>query len=245
LRLGDEGVVVDWLVKMTRLPADRMLDRAIGDGRIDETAIGRAAAHLAHFFDNQPPATLSQSEFVQRFAKEIEVQARELARPEFHMPDSFVRSVISAQAKFIEVRPQLLRDRVRSGHVVEGHGDLRPQHICLGEPPAVIDCVEFNRDFRIVDPVEELAFLWMECELLGAPHVGESFWKTYSLIGGDRPPPVLPLFYKCHRACLRAKLSLWHLLDPAVAQSERWRARALQYLQLAESHARNPLLAAT
>ena len=34
LRLGADGAVVDWLVKMRRLPAERMLDRVIRAGAV-------------------------------------------------------------------------------------------------------------------------------------------------------------------------------------------------------------------
>ena len=37
-----------------------------------------------------------------------------------------------------------LRKRVRSRRIVDGHGDLRPEHIWLGDPVRIIDCLEFN-----------------------------------------------------------------------------------------------------
>ena len=35
--------------------------------------------------------------------------------------------------------------RVRAGRIVDGHGDLRPEHICFSDPIAIFDCLEFNR----------------------------------------------------------------------------------------------------
>ena len=56
--------------------------------------------------------------------------------------------------------------------IVEGHGDLRPEHVCLTEPIVIFDCLEFNEELRSIDPFDELAFLGMECALLGEPAVG-------------------------------------------------------------------------
>ena len=62
-----------------------------------------------------------------------------------------------------------LDSRAARGCVVEAHGDLRPEHVCLLPEPQIIDCLEFSRDFRILDPADELAFLALECERLGDP----------------------------------------------------------------------------
>jgi len=79
---------------------------------------------------------------------------------------------------------------------VEGHGDLRPEHICLGPTPQVIDCLEFRADLRFLDPVEELAFLRMECDRMGARGIGPVLFRHYQLTAHDTPPPVLITFYR-------------------------------------------------
>ena len=54
---------------------------------------------------------------------------------------------------------------------------LRPEHVCLSDPPVIIDCLEFSRAFRLVDPFDELTFLTLECELLDGGWVGEHIMK--------------------------------------------------------------------
>jgi aminoglycoside phosphotransferase family enzyme len=56
---------------------------------------------------------------------------------------------------------------VYTGKIIEAHGDLWPEHICLEDKPVIIDCLEFNRALRILDTVSELAFLALECEQRG------------------------------------------------------------------------------
>ena len=69
------------------------------------------------------------------------------------------------------VAPEI-EDRARLGLIVEGHGDLRPEHVWLGLPLQIIDCLEFDRGFRLIDPWDELRYLGLECAVLGADWIG-------------------------------------------------------------------------
>jgi aminoglycoside phosphotransferase family enzyme len=102
--------------------------------------------------------------------------------------------------------------------------------------PLIIDCLEFNRAFRLLDPAEELSFLAMECDLIGAPEVGTSAFDIYAEITGDRPPPSLIAFYKSFRAFLRARIAICHLKDEHVRLPEKWPRQAKAYLGLAENY---------
>lgn len=233
LRLGREGVVVDWLVKMRRLPSALMLDRIIMAGKADAAVVAKVTDLLSRFYKGLPPVALSSTSYIERFEREIEEHRCELSLPDYEMPAETVSTVILAQEEFLRASASLLGQRVSDGRIVEGHGDLRPEHVFVGDPPEVIDCLEFNKAFRTVDPADDLAFLWMECALLGAPDVGEGIWRTYVDKTGDVAPGVLPYFYQSHRACLRAKLALWHLKDHDVRDPAKWRSRAKRYLGLA------------
>ena len=105
------------------------------------------------------------------------------------------------------------------------------------EPPQIIDCLEFKRDFRILDPVDELSFLALECERLGAPDIGPVIFDTYRAVTGDTWPDNLVFFYKSLRGCLRAKIAAWHLREPNVRQRPKWTGRARTYLALGETYA--------
>jgi uncharacterized protein len=62
---------------------------------------------------------------------------------------------------------------------------LRPEHICLEDTPVIIDCLEFNRNLRILDPASEIIFLKLECDRLEAPDIGEIILETYCESTGD------------------------------------------------------------
>lgn len=153
------------------------------------------------------------------------------------LPPAPIRAVLAAQTSFLARRAALLQARVDPGRVVEGHGDLRPEHICLDPGPLVIDCVEFNREFRLLDGLDELAFLALECERLGDAGLGERLLEAYIVARGDAADPALVSFYKSHWASLRAKIAAWHLTDPSVTDPAKWRARTGEYIDLAEKYA--------
>ena len=142
-----------------------------------------------------------------------------------------------AQRRALDRLAAQIDARVAQRRIVEGHGDLRPEHVCLLDPPVIIDCLEFNRSLRILDAADELAYLALECDSLGAPWIGPLVFDTYAAESGDRPPPQLIGFYKAHRALLRAKLAVWHLRDQPQSTHARWRQRTLVYLALAERYA--------
>jgi aminoglycoside phosphotransferase family enzyme len=231
MRLGGEGKPIDWLVVMRRLPADRMLDRAIADQTVSESDAREVGFRLARFYKQAPPVAITASEYRRRLVADVCANRQELAKPEYALPADLLESITDAQLNFLSHESELFDARVRAGRIIEAHGDLRPEHICLESEPVIIDCLEFNRDFRILDPVSELAFLALECERLGAVWVGDLILKTYSDETGDRPPGRLLAFYKSFHACLRAKIAVWHLQDHE--DWAKWTDKARRYLRLA------------
>ena len=229
------GATVEWLVKMVRLPADLLLDQAIKHDSVDRMAAEHTAAYLAAFYRGAKSIAFSESEYASRFGKAINQSIHDIA--DAGIPPQRFNAAAKAMLSFVEKPAAVLASRAKPSHIVEGHGDLRPEHVFLGKPPAIIDCLEFNREFRLVDPLEELAFLWMECTRLGAPNWGELFLRVYLKdVGGDAPDELM-WFYMASRACLRAKLALGHLLDGEVRNPRRWLDQADQYLDLANRYA--------
>ena len=121
------------------------------------------------------------------------------------------------------------------GRVVDGHGDLRPEHICFTEEIAIFDCLEFNAELRQVDPFDELAFLGVECALLGATVLGAEVIAQVGALLRDSPSQRLISLYSAWRAVLRARLAVAHLLDPLPRLPEKWEPLASRYLALAEA----------
>jgi aminoglycoside phosphotransferase family enzyme len=231
--LGGRGEAVDWLVHMRRLPADRMLDELIRRGRIEEADVRPAALRLARFFATARPVDLAAAEYRKRLEEGTRSDRDQLCRPEFRLPRERVVRIAAAQLERLARHSGLFDRRVDEGRIIEGHGDLRPEHVCLTPEPAIIDCLEFSRDLRLLDPADELAFLGLECERLGSAAVGRWFLRTYAEVAGEDPPEPLLRFHRTYRALRRAKIAVWHLEDPSVRDPDKWCERARRYLELA------------
>lgn len=240
LRLCEAGTssegeaIVDWLVQMRRLPAEHMLDYALKAGTVSDDDIRRVAARLALFYRGCGPAAIGASAYRGAFQNAIDRNQQILTRPGYRLPGGLIRQLCSMQRRVLNQYRELLDARVRAGRIVEGHGDLRPEHVCLKPEVTVIDCLEFSRALRIVDPLDELGYLALECERLGSAHAGALLLNAYGQFSGDQPDTVLVNFYQGYRALLRARLAIAHLDEEKFRHSEEWHRRAMSYLGLAE-----------
>ncbi|HEX4885325.1 MAG TPA: AAA family ATPase [Casimicrobiaceae bacterium] len=239
-RLSFDGgaEVAEWLVCMRRLPADRMMDRLIRQGAVGPREIDAIVARLCDFYRHAPRPALSPGGYRDRLAAAMTEARNELSRPEFAMPVGLVEDVYARQRAMLR-RDRLFDDRVRDGRIVEGHGDLRPEHVCLEPTPRIIDCLDFSRDLRTLDSADEIAFLALECERLGAPAVGVTLLQRYRDRCGDSVPDELVGFYRSCRACIRATLAIRHLDEPVLSRA-KWQAQARDYLELARRALASP-----
>ncbi len=237
LRLEDTGgEVVEWLVKMRRLPAQRMLEHMITQGTLRALDVRPAAEVLARFYERCSPIPIDPQRRRAELEADVRYNLRELSRPVYGLPTEQITRMHQAQLGLLRDASALFDERVAAGRIVEGHGDLRPGHICLEPAPVIFDCLEFNRDFRILDPADELAFLAMECERLGADFVGREFFAVYRQLTGDDPPATIVAFHKAARACLRARLAIWHTHELEKREWPKWQELAKSYLDLAASY---------
>jgi aminoglycoside phosphotransferase family enzyme len=218
---------------MVRLPAGRMLDHRLARGDWQCADINALADRLARFFATARRADIRPTTYLDRFRAECRDSRRALRSsggPELQHAAQYVAPRVEA---FIYCRKDLVLRRLENGLVVEGHGDLRPEHICLGSTPQIIDCLEFRADLRFLDPLDELAFLTMECDRIGARSVGRVLLRRYCLRTHDFAPPELMTFYRVIGAFVRARIAILHLQESPVRDPGKWPKRALEYLAIA------------
>lgn len=238
LALGGEGATVDWLVHMRRLDERSMLDRMIGDGRLTARHIERLVEVLARFYRAAEPVPLSPDVYLAGLDTELTYNHRILLDRRLGLPAGLVRRIDRAQRLFLARYKGLIADRFRHRHIVEGHGDLRPEHICLDHEVRIIDALEFNVRLRVVDPFDEVAFLCLECERLEARWAADLLRRRMMHALRDGPADALFTFYHCYRATLRARLAIAHLLEPQPRTPEKWPRVTADYLALAARSAR-------
>lgn len=238
LSIGGPGHPIDWLVMMKRLDERFMLDRMIEERRLDLVELERLCDVLARFYRSAKPVFLSPAIHLADWRRSLAYNRRVLTDPVFHMPQGQICRIDSAQRHFLKYHGHLVANRLYHRRIVDGHGDLRPEHIWLDDRVRIIDCLEFNDRLRAVDPFDEIAFLSLECERLGAAWAGEHLRRRMTRLLRDGPADELFTFYHCHRATLRARLAIAHLLEEHPHTPEKWAPLAAAYLALAEKSAR-------
>ena len=220
LALDEAGETVDYLVHMRRLDDRLNLERQLREGHPRESELDLAAERLVAFYLESAPTS------------GVDPTARRM----LHEEHAAELDALLGNDKGSRLKGRLLAWLDGNSAVLarrrelEVHGDLRPEHIDLGPTPCMIDRLEFNPRFRRLDPLEELAFLALECDRLGQRWVGERFLRYYLDRTGDRPPDQLEPYYQAGRALLWALLGARHLATQP-EHSERWRRKADWYIE--------------
>ena len=235
LALGDRSKIVDWLVEMRRLPDELLLDKAILANSVTSRAVESVSVALAEFYVKSKPVHISGQDYVERFAREHDLNVLVVTNRQFDLDGQQVTKAIAIVENMLRKTPARLEARALGSKIVDGHGDLRPEHICLEEPPVIIDCLEFNRDLRLADPLDEIAYLDLECTILGANWIGRQVLTRYLERSSDEADRELGQFYWAYRACLRARLSLVHILEHDTRKPEKWLPLARKFIGIASA----------
>ncbi|MDG4884489.1 hypothetical protein [Mesorhizobium sp. WSM4884] len=239
LNLGGQGRTVDWLVEMKRLTRADLLDVRLREGIVTEGDVRKVGELMAGFYSAAPPEVEDGNLYLESLIREQAVNRAILGQPTLGVSDAALPLLEAADARFKQLMPSI-KARIASGRIVEGHGDLRPEHVHIGTPMQVIDCLEFERSLRIIDPYDEINYLGLECAMLGAGWVRPVLLDLFEARLGGRPDDEVLAFYGAFRMSLRARLCLAHLLDPVVREPERWSRLALSYIAAAKEELSSP-----
>ncbi|HEV8532043.1 MAG TPA: AAA family ATPase [Methylomirabilota bacterium] len=240
-QLSDAGSVIDYAVLMKRLPADHMLDEMVRRDSVTEANIDRVAHRLSEFHRTA------------RRGPEIDAwgtreQTRRNWDENFTQMSSFVgRTIETAAYQLLQdwVEQWLARhrahldERIRGGRIVDGHGDVRGESVCVINGICIFDCIEFNDRFRCCDVASEVAFLAMDLDSLGRPDLGYYVSECYAAHAADAGLFRLLPFYRCYRAYVRGKVLSFRLDEAEFSAADKSRAaeRAAGYFELARRYA--------
>ncbi|MFN0122174.1 MAG: AAA family ATPase [Blastocatellia bacterium] len=239
---GRHGKIVDHCVWMRRLPDDRMLDRLVAENSVTEAMLDRVTTRLAEFH-----RTAWRGPEVEKWGSLAEIGHN--WRENFAQTESFIGRTINA-ADYVAVRAwveqslaekaELFTRRVSEHRIVDGHGDVRCESVCvMDDAVRIFDCIEFNERFRCGDPASEMAFLAMDLDARGRPDLGYYVTASYQALRGDPDFFRLLPFYRCYRAYVRGKVLSFELNEPEFSGAEKQAAaaRAAAYFALARRYA--------
>jgi len=235
--IGGGGHIIDWLVFMRRLDEGQTLEVALRDHKISQAQTDGLASLLSRFYSHTRRIMINPESYMMTLQKAVLADRRGLLDPAYDLPRGTIARIVNVQCRFLRQQTNVFAERVHRRFVLDGHGDLRPEHIWLSPPFPIIDCLEFNAHLRASDALDEIAFLHLECARLGRPWVGERLRRHLAIQLDDNPSNGLFLFYRIGRAMLRARLSIAHLADAHPRSAEKWPRQARAYLALARADA--------
>jgi len=236
-RIGGEGKAVDWLLVMRRLDKRRMLETVLAADTLTPSDLEAILQFLVNFYRSRPPLPFTPEAYLRRVASRMEEALRALEHPRAALERTDIERVATALRTSFSSRRSQLGERATHHHILEGHGDLRAEHICLGPPVQIIDALEVYADLRMLDTAEEIAMLALECERHGADWAAAYLRGRYRALASDPCGEEVFEFYMALRAMNQAKLAIWHLDDPEqLRAAARWRERAQNAISGALRH---------
>jgi uncharacterized protein len=243
--INGSGEIVDYAVKMKRLPEKDFLKNRFLNKTVTTDDIKRISSAIATFHTNA-----LQTKQIQKYGTLESVKYN--TDENFQQTTPFIEKTISKQQysdikhytdTFYKEKKDLFSQRIKQGKIKDCHGDLHMEHICLTDPIVIFDCIEFNERFRYSDILSDIAFLLMDLEFNNGHTLATQLLNIYlKQINEDTDTTVLDLirFYKTYRAYVRGKVTSFRLYDSSINNVEKNKAQQLaqRYFTLAHSYAK-------
>ena len=241
LRFDARGRALDWAVRMRRIPDEDLWSRRLAAGRLSGADLERLAAVLVPFHAGaavRAPAVLAARD------RALDDTLRDLAPAAGGVLSAdALRAIGAAVPRWRRRLDPVLRRRLGSGRFVDGHGDLRLEHVFEQDGRVqALDCVEFSPALRRLDAAADLAFLLMDLDRNERPDLALDLVAAYLRFSGDGSLPLCDRFYRAERALVRAKVDLLAQASAGRPQAEveRLRRRAARWTELAATYLQPP-----
>lgn len=239
--LNGTGDVVEYGVKMVRMPEERMMPHLIRSGELGAEHVDGLVTVLADFYRRADggaeiarfgTAAAVGVNVLENFDQTLGfIGQGSLTREQFDGISTYARAFLSREALF--------EQRIDGGYIRDCHGDLYSANICLADRIYIYDCIEFNQRFRYCDVASDVAFLAMDLDFYGLDHLASRFIHSFVQATADPGLMTMLNFYKCYRAYVRGKIGLFTAADPAVDPAVKTACieNAARYFRLALRYA--------
>lgn len=242
-KIEGKGRVVEYAVKMKKLPEDGMMELLLKEGKVTKKHIDMIVNTLVPFYKSA-----RTGEEVNKYGS-IEIISYNI-RENFEQTKDFIgialteekyNCIVNYSNTFLKEKEKLFEKRMKEGFIREGHGDLYSANICFDNLKKVyiFDCIEFNERFRCGDVCCDISFLAMDLDYHRYKDLSEYFIETYIKKSKDRNVAELLNFYKCYRAYVRGKIGCFTYASPGISEEEKDKAlkSAQKYFDLAYYYA--------
>jgi len=232
------GNIVDYCLKMVQFEQSCLLDQKLARHKLAPQWMDTLATDVARFhahaeinndaqFDH---GALLGDHIRDNLAMAGQCHGLAMEPAELAALSTFANNVL--KGKQVE-----LTRRQRDHHIRHCHGDLHFRNITMIDGhPTLFDCIEFNDAYRIIDTMNDIAFLVMDCDAHGRPDLGMRFLSRYLEHSGDYSGLNLLPLYLFYRAGVRGKVAC--ILANELSkekQPPQWQ-EARRYFELAASY---------
>ncbi len=232
LRFEGTGPVIDWAVKMRRLPESATVRSHWQRGQLNRNDLERVARRIAaihrdsvsisgkHAFEaNQSFDRCWTDNWI--FARSLNT---DIIRPQV------MQRLLELSGEWRQRFADTLQQRAVEGMIRDVHGDLRMEHIFLFPQQAspgdivIIDGIEFNPGLRQIDVAADIAFLTMELSFAGLREMASCVAAEYIRASGDRSGENVLTHFAIYRSAVRAKVAAILAAEPEIPIHDRERA---------------------
>lgn len=238
----EKGKTVEYLVKMRQFDQEQIFSSIVERKAFSIELFTDLARELARIHQKA-----KSGPEISRYASAA--HTGEVAEQNFAQTREYIGKCISQESfdriqkftlNFLDSHKSLFKKRQESQKIRECHGDLHLNNICIykGEIQ-FFDRIEFNKEFRNIDVVYDLAFLYMDLQYKKQYIAANRLKNEYFEQSGDYEGAALLAFYACTRAYIRGKVTAFRLNDTEANAQEKEDivAEAKAYFDLAESYA--------
>ena len=212
-----EGPVIDWVLRMARVPAEDFLDAVAAAGGLTPELLDALGDAVAAFHCRLPPLTETDAVAAMRHVAEGNAQSAHDAG----LPEEAVRAWQARILAALDGIAPWLAQRARDGFVRRAHGDLHLGNLCLWQGrPVPFDALEFDEAMATIDLGYDLAFLLMDLDQRVTRAAANRVLNRYVARTGDAAltvglPPFLSLraMVRAHVEAKRGNASDRHALS--------------------------------
>ena len=219
----DDSNVVEYAVKMKRIPEEALLQNRLREVNRDD--IRKVALTVAEFHRKaQRKDEFGRPEVMKFNTDENFDQTKEFIGITISEED--YRFIRERTDRFYERYEDLFYKRIEEGRIRDGHGDIRLEHVAfLNNCVCIFDCIEFNERFRCGDVLNDMCFLSMELDFHNREDLSKAYEEEYIKQTQDPEASLFLPFFKCYRAYVRGKVTSFLLNDPHISDEEKESAR--------------------
>jgi len=135
ITLGNGVEVIDYAVRMKKLPLDRMLKTLLFKGLVDKTIMDNVAEKIVAFHQQaQTGGYIDEMGDIKNICHNLEENfAETINYINITIPEYQYKFIKDYTEIFIAEKKALFKKRVTDHKIRDGHGDLHLEHICIAD----------------------------------------------------------------------------------------------------------------